>query len=1253
MNKKSAFQKTIAAAFILLATFCCAPRTFATDYIWDGGGVDNNFSTVANWNPNTAPPLSSVVTVLRFAGSTRLAPNAQAPYSVGGIQFDSGAGAFVVGGGQLTLEGTFQVTQNSASPETINNNLALNAIGVWGTGSGAGALTIGGTVALGNNTLLAAPITGTSMAFTNAVSGNGSFTLSGPDNFTRAGTVTFSGAGANTFTGMTTVNDGTLILSKAGGVAAIGGALVVGGSNVAGAVPKVQLVGNSQLTSTTDVTVSSDGTLDVNSTSTSIRALSMSGGVVSIGTGTLILNGNVSAFAGPAAAAQITSTDFVNDLNLGGATRTFQVGASGTASYDLDIQAGISSGTLLKTGNGILRLAGTTNAGFAVILNQGTLAIGSDTALGAGTFTVAGGTFQADGATRTLANAVSFTGSTAIGSFQNLNMAGAATIATNSFALTMNMSGPSYTTTFSGGFKDDGVGRSLTINGTNSSVVTGKVVLNGINTFASFFSMGTNAFVSETAGSLAPSSMSIDTGATFNLVAGTLTAGSQSVGGTGAGTFNQNGGGNTVSSGSLSVNALGTYSLAGGTLQAPFESVSGTFTHSAGTNNVTNTLSVFGNSNGAVNYSLSSTGGVTAVTENIGGSSSAIFAQSGGTNQVSGVLSIGLGIGPVATYNLSGGTLTTPNSAGGFSTDRYSVFHQTGGTENGYLRNNGTFTFNAGTFNGTLENTITGTTNVNGGLTVASGVLNNGTINANFNGTLSAAGGKAIDNESTLVLNAGALGGAGAIINNATLSGFGTIGGSGGFTNNSLVAQGAGNLVINNAGTNTNTGTMNLAAYAFQLDSNLINSGAISLAGTTVKGTAMITNASGGIIEGYGTFLNAFTNPAGATIAPGSGVLRFNNGLSNAGYIAMSLSGPLSGGTITNTGLITDAGTINNLVNNNAGGSIEPSGGTLTFNGGLTNGAGSTISAASGGKILVSAGLATNSGTINLSGGVFDNNSHALNNAGSITGFGAIRVGTGVNGLTNAGSVLLAGGSATITGDVINANGATIKVSYTPALFNGNFTNNAGATFKTTGTSVTFAGTFTNNGLFTSDPAKQYFSSLVIGQTGALQGGEGDQFIVSNDITNQSNQTTSFDISAAALILQGSGSHQVAWRSADLGAVAAGYLNNFAIGTLELAAGNSLLLADGNNISGAALYVHSLVLGGGLAQIASIVGNGASIYYDAADPANAYLNDGTYGLQGGGELAPVNAVPEPSTTMLLGLAVLAGVSLYRRKVCRS
>lgn len=102
-----------------------------------------------------------------------------------------------------------------------------------------------------------------------------------------------------------------------------------------------------------------------------------------------------------------------------------------------------------------------------------------------------------------------------------------------------------------------------------------------------------------------------------------------------------------------------------------------------------------------------------------------------------------------------------------------------------------------------------------------------------------------------------------------------------------------------------------------------------------------------------------------------------------------------------------------------------------------------------------------------------------------------------------------------------------------------------------------------------------------------------------------------------------------------------------------LGAGNTLDLGQG---SGSALYVNHLDLQGGSSQITDLLASsGTTIYYNANDPLNAYLEDKTYSLAGGGSLDPYQGaagsppagVPEPGTLGLLGMA-LTGLALAKR-----
>jgi hypothetical protein len=103
------------------------PLTVATgNNVWSGADADNNFSSNLNWTNKTAP--GYVGDSLEFAGNTRLTPNLNNSYTVAGVTFDSGAGAFTIGtdnGSTLTLGGG--LVNNSANGQTLNVPVTLDA----------------------------------------------------------------------------------------------------------------------------------------------------------------------------------------------------------------------------------------------------------------------------------------------------------------------------------------------------------------------------------------------------------------------------------------------------------------------------------------------------------------------------------------------------------------------------------------------------------------------------------------------------------------------------------------------------------------------------------------------------------------------------------------------------------------------------------------------------------------------------------------------------------------------------------------------------------------------------------------------------------------------------------------------------------------------------------------------------------------------------------------------------------------------
>jgi hypothetical protein len=178
----------------------------------------------------------------------------------------------------------------------------------------------------------------------------------------------------------------------------------------------------------------------------------------------------------------------------------------------------------------------------------------------------------------------------------------------------------------------------------------------------------------------------------------------------------------------------------------------------------------------------------------------------------------------------------------------------------------------------------------------------------------------------------------------------------------------------------------------------------------------------------------------------------------------------------------------------------------------------------------------------------------------------------------------------------------------------------------------------------------------VVTQGGTVNGGPGDVYRVLNSFLNSSTMNTTWETSESTLrFVTGTGanpfSHDVALPSEDVGPNESGYMDNFAWGTMEIASGNALVLMDGNTgNTGTALYLR-IITGANLSgpSVTNITGNGVNIYYDPAQPENAYLNSGTYSFTNGGSLIPIQepvAVPAMSH-LAVGILFLVLATLGR------
>jgi autotransporter-associated beta strand protein len=488
---------------------------------WDGGGGNNSWSTSNNWGGTGAPVAGDS---LFFGGSTRLAPNNNltAGTSFAGITFNAGAGAFTLGGNSITLGGN--VTNNSAATQTINNALTLGIAQTWSATSGN--LAFGGNISNGGFLLTIGGNSNTTI--TGILSGTGGLTKTG------TGTLTFSGANANTFTGTTTINDGTLVLARPAGQNSIVGALVIG-DGVGVDTFRIDVGDQFGLGL---ITINSSGVFQLNNVSEIIAALTMNGGSVTTGTGTLTLGGNV---IGNATATSATITGKLALSEFTGVTRTFTI-ADGAPNVDLDISAVVSGAAddLTKAGAGTMVLSGANTYTGATTVSAGVLNIQNATGLG----TVAGGTTVSNGATLQLQGGITV-GSEALnirgtgaggqtGALVNvsgtnnygglLTLAGATTLSSDSGTLNLTNAGTITGATFGLTLTGSGNGNIASIIGTTTGSLTksgtGTWTLTGANTFtgATTVSGGTLSLANGSGSSLGSTSgITVNSGAVLFL----------------------------------------------------------------------------------------------------------------------------------------------------------------------------------------------------------------------------------------------------------------------------------------------------------------------------------------------------------------------------------------------------------------------------------------------------------------------------------------------------------------------------------------------------------------------------------------------------------------------------------------------------------------------------------------------------------------------------------------------------------------
>ena len=892
----------------------------------------------------------------------------------------SGTGTLAVGAGTTLTYGGI-LANNSGGTGGLTKTNTTGTLVLNGANSYAGDTTIsGGTLRLGN---VAAIPSGTGKGNLTLSSGstldlnNLSPTLNG---LSGTGTVTNALAGAVLFTaggndangsfgGVIQDGNGTVALTKNGA-----GLLTLGGLNT--------------YSGTTTV---SNGTLQLG-----IASALPSG----TGKGNITLNGTLDLAGFSTAVNGLSGSGLISNSAAGAATLT--AGASDqTSTFAGNLQNGVGSVALTKTGAGTLTLSGNNSYSGATTISAGTLAMGSSTGLSA-TSSV---TINSSGTLDVNGNNITIDGLLGTGTLNN-NGGSAAT-------LTAGASGT--TTTFSGVIADGSKAVALTKSGSGTLTLTGVNTYSGTTTIQNGTvsvanpGMGGNLGSASTAVILGDATHQGILSYTANADL-TFTRGFEVNAGGGQMNITTSGKTLTLTSGGIAT-ASGTFTL-GGAGNAVFDNVisgSGGFTKA-------NTGTVLVNSTNT--YSGETT--ISSGTLQLGNAAALPSGSGKGGLTLNGTLDVnnlsitvnGLsGAGTLTNTASSSVTLTVGdnNGSGNFT----GVLADGSGTTaltkigTGQLRLGGVNTYSGDT-------TITGgTLQIGNAYAIASGP-NKGNVTVGALGTLEL-------NDYDLSLNG--LSGSGLVTNHlgASVLAVGSNNQSTSFTGN--IHDGLGTIGLSKTGTGTLTlsgnnifsGATTISGGTVSIGSDtalsslstltIANAGALDLNGHVISidglaGTGSITNNSAtrvtlttGASGGSGIF--------GGTINDGAGVIALTK--TGSGTVTLSNVNSYSGGTIVTGGLlaITSTGALGAIP-------ASPTPGNIVLNGG-------GVSASNTFEINVNRGIlvgpASGSG-----GGILD---AAQNQTLTYNGIIANN-GSGIGGLTKTGlGTLTLGGVNTYSGDTL------------------------------------------------------------------------------------------------------------------------------------------------------------------------------------------------------------------------------------------
>lgn len=263
----------------------------ATD-CWTGAGAvpslahpNDNFSDAQNWQSGLVPQSGdALVFPTAPTAKTRLANNDLVNKSFSSITINGDG--YQITGNAISLSGGISNTFGYAD---IAMPLTLTSAQTFSDVKGS-FLELSGAIDNGGHLLTLNSNSGNILFDGTSISGAGGLYVAG-DNY--SGNVFLENSTPNSYSGTTTVvNAAVLYLAGAAGDSIVGN-LVVGTGPGPVQNDVVRFANSNETANTTNVTVLADGLLALDGYNDTIGSLTMCGGYVLTGTGTLTLNGNV------------------------------------------------------------------------------------------------------------------------------------------------------------------------------------------------------------------------------------------------------------------------------------------------------------------------------------------------------------------------------------------------------------------------------------------------------------------------------------------------------------------------------------------------------------------------------------------------------------------------------------------------------------------------------------------------------------------------------------------------------------------------------------------------------------------------------------------------------------------------------------------------------------------------------------------------------------------------------------------------